>query len=89
MSQPTPARRAVLKSALSLVCGTAAAAVAMPLARAQSAKLAQSAVQYQQTPKDGAMCSGCVNFQPPNACAIVDGEIKPSGWCVAFAPKAS
>ena len=89
MSQSMPARRAMLKSALSLVCGTAAVVAAMPLARAQSAKLAQNAVQYQQTPKDGAMCSGCVNFQPPNACAIVDGEINPNGWCVAFAPKAS
>ena len=89
MSQSMPARRAMLKSALSLVCGTAAVVAAMPLARAQSAKLAQNAVQYQQTPKDGAMCSGCVNFQPPNACAIVDGEINPNGWCVALAPKAS
>ena len=89
MFDKTPARRAVLKSALSLVCGTAAVAAAAPLARAQSAKLAQNVVQYQTTPKDGAQCSGCVNFQPPNACAIVDGEINPNGWCVAFAPKAS
>ena len=89
MSDKTSARRAVLKSAVSLVCGTAAFAAAAPLARAQSAKLAQNVVQYQNNPKDGAMCSGCVNFQPPNACAIVEGEINPNGWCVAFAPKAS
>ena len=56
---------------------------------AQDAKLAQNVVQYQTSPKDGAMCSGCVNFQPPKACAIVSGEIVPNGWCVAFAPKAS
>ncbi len=89
MSDKTPARRAVLKSAVSLVCGTAAVAAMAPLARAQSAKLAQNVVQYQEMPKDGAQCSGCVNFQPPNACAIVDGQINPNGWCVAFAPKSS
>ncbi len=52
-------------------------------------KLAQNIVQYQTTPKDGAECSKCVNFQPPNACAIVAGDINPNGWCVAFAPKSS
>ncbi len=89
MSNEVSARRAVLKSALAVLCGTAAATATTRLARAQDAKLAQNVVQYQTSPKDGAMCSGCVNFQPPNACAIVSGEIVPNGWCVAFAPKAS
>ena len=89
MANETADRRTILKSAISLVCGSAAVAATARYARAQSAKLAQSAVQYQTSPKDGAMCSGCVNFQPPNACAIVDGEINPNGWCVAYAPKAS
>ncbi len=82
-------RRTILKSAISLVCGGAAIAAAVQSARAQDAKLAQNIVQYQEMPKDGAMCSGCVNFQPPNACSIVSGEINPNGWCVAYAPKAS
>ena len=51
-------------------------------------KLAQNLVQYQDTPKDGAMCSACVNFVAPDGCKIVDGKISPNGWCVAFAPKA-
>ncbi len=89
MSHQAPARRTVLKSALSLVCGTAAMAASASRAWAQDAKLAQNVVQYQTSPKDGAQCSGCVNFQPPNACAIVSGQIVPNGWCVAFAPKAS
>ena len=50
-------------------------------------KLAQTVVQYQETPKDGALCSKCVNFQAPDACTIVAGKINPNGWCVAFAPK--
>jgi hypothetical protein len=56
-------------------------------ARAQDEKLAQTVVQYQTTPKDGAKCSTCVNFVAPNACKIVAGEINPEGWCVAYAPK--
>ena len=50
-------------------------------------KLAPSVVQYQETPKDGAKCSGCVNFVAPAACKIVSGTINPNGWCVAYAPK--
>ena len=65
-----------------------AAGVAARPARAQQ-KLAQTAVQYQEMPKDGQMCSGCVNFVAPNACKIVDGVINPNGWCIAFAPKSS
>jgi hypothetical protein len=44
-------------------------------------------VQYQPTPKDGAKCSTCVNFDPPAACKIVAGKISPEGWCIAYAPK--
>jgi hypothetical protein len=58
-------------------------------ALAQDEKLAQSVVQYQETPKDGAKCSTCVNFVAPNSCKIVAGTINPEGWCVAYAPKDS
>jgi len=56
-------------------------------ASAQDEKLAQNVVQYQQTPKDGAKCSTCVNWVAPNSCKIVAGTINPEGWCVAYAPK--
>ncbi len=87
-------RRGVLRAGLAVVAagGAATAAVAAemnsPAQRiAQTDKLAQNIVQYQTSPKDGAMCSTCVNFEPPNACKIVDGNIVPNGWCVAYAPK--
>ena len=54
---------------------------------AQAQKIAQSAVQYQDHPKNGQMCSICVNFVAPNECKIVQGPIVPNGWCIAFAPK--
>ncbi len=77
-------RRGILRAGLAVVAtgiGTAA--------MAQDDKLAQTVVQYQTMPKDGAKCSACVNFVAPNACKIVAGSINPEGWCVAFAPKQS
>ncbi len=76
-------RRGVLQAGLAAV----GAVLAVP-AHAQE-KLAQSIVQYQKQPKNGQMCSLCVNFVAPNACKIVAGDIDPNGWCVAFAPKDS
>jgi hypothetical protein len=77
-------RRSVLRAGLAVVA-TSVGTVAM----AQDDKLAQTVVQYQTMPKDGAKCSACVNFVAPNACKIVAGSINPEGWCVAFAPKES
>ncbi len=76
-------RRQVLRAGLA-----AAGAVAAVSARAQD-KIAQAQVQYQETPKDGAKCSMCVNWVAPNSCKIVAGTINPNGWCVAYAPKDS
>jgi len=45
------------------------------------AKMAQTAVGYQQTPKDGKQCDGCNFFVAPNACKVVDGDINPAGYC--------
>ncbi len=77
-------RRTSLQGILALGVGAAAARVGT--ARAQE-KIAQEAVQYQKTPKDGAQCNKCVNWVDPNACKIVAGTIEPNGWCVAYAPK--
>ncbi len=79
-------RRTVLRAGLAILAGGALVATS---AKADDAdKVEQSAVQYQNSPKDGAKCSGCVNFVAPNACKVVLGNINPEGWCVAYAPKA-
>jgi hypothetical protein len=67
--------------------GAAAAPIALHKARAQQ-KLPQAMIMYQPTPKDGQRCDNCLHWQPPNACAIVEGPIAPEGWCAAWAPKA-
>jgi hypothetical protein len=78
---PKP-RRAVLQAA-----GLAALTpIVIRPAKAQD-KLQGSMVMYQNTPKDGQKCSGCLHFQPPNACAIVAGNIAPEGWCAVWAAK--
>jgi hypothetical protein len=69
----------------------AAAAGATPLMALMSgsaeAKMAQTAVKYQPTPKDGKQCSGCNLFVAPNSCKSVAGDIAPSGWCSIWVKK--
>ncbi|MGA8614431.1 MAG: high-potential iron-sulfur protein [Xanthobacteraceae bacterium] len=55
-------------------------------ARAQQ-KVSQADAKYQAQPKDGQQCDGCLQFQAPNACKLVDGNISPTGWCLLFAAK--
>ena len=55
---------------------------------ANAAKMAQSAVKYQPTPKDGKQCDGCNLFVAPNACKSVAGDISPTGWCALWVKKA-
>ncbi len=74
-------RRSVLKlgaSALGVI-GLAGGAEAQIAKKTQ-----QKSVSYQQAPKDGKQCSGCLHFQAPNSCRVVEGEINPGGYCVLF-----
>jgi len=71
-----------------------AAACALPIVAwsagsASAAKLAQTAVGYQTSPKDGKQCSDCALFVAPNSCKTVDGEILPDGWCRLWVKKPS
>ena len=80
-------RRRVLRAGLGLVAAGTALATTAPAQHLAQEKLAHDLVQYQDTPKDGAQCSNCGQFQPPNGCVIVTGPIAPNAWCVAFSPK--
>jgi len=71
-----------------LIAAAAAPAIVLST-RAAQAKMAQSAVRYQTTPKDGKRCDGCTLFIAPNACKSVDGEIAPTGWCTLWVKKAA
>ena len=78
--------RRVALSGTALALGAAAIATAVSQAAAQQ-KISQADAKYQGTPKGDQHCDGCVNFQPPNACKFVQGDISPSGWCQLFTPK--
>ena len=74
-------RRVVLRGAV-VVAG--AVPVLLSGITAAEAKVKQTDVKYQQTPKDGQHCSICTNFVAPNQCKLVDGEINPDGYCQLF-----
>lgn len=68
----------------------AAAPAAEPAAPAAAAKVSQASVQYQNQPKGDQKCSGCQHFiAGSNACALVEGQISPEGWCTLWAKKAA
>ncbi len=98
MSERDPVSSSARRQWLQLAAGTLAiplVAVA-PAARAAKNDASRGALKYQDTPKDGAQCSACVQFVPgktpkdKGGCKIIAGdtEISPTGWCVAFAKKA-
>jgi hypothetical protein len=78
-------RRAAL-TGTALALGAATAATVVRQAAAQE-KISQAIATYQGKPNGHDHCEICDNFQPPNACKFVQGNITPSGWCQLFAPK--
>ena len=62
--------------------------IALGATGAKAAKMSQSAVRYQDSPKDGKKCSDCSLFIAPNSCKTVDGTISPNGWCALWVKKA-
>ncbi len=79
----TLSRRTLLSGA-AIVAGAAAL---LPLRARAQPKVAQSAAQYQASPKNGQQCSTCTHLQAPSACDVVDGTISPSGWCALYTKK--
>jgi hypothetical protein len=79
------ARRSLLQRALRAV--GAATILCAPLNPVIGApKLSQRAVAYQDHPDGDKRCEKCAQFQPPNACKIVDGTVSPQGYCRFFTP---
>lgn len=52
------------------------------------AKGSKAVFKYQDTPQDGKKCATCVYFLPKTGeCKMVDGAIKPEGWCRIYVQK--
>lgn len=80
-------RRGLLRRGALITGGAVLATGLIPSIAAASSKESQKLARYQTTPKGKARCDGCAQWRAPNACALVDGEISASGWCILYAPK--
>jgi hypothetical protein len=78
------ARRWLLRRILGAI-GASALFYAGPRPAAAVIKISQKAVAYQDHPEGDKRCDKCVQFQPPDACKLVDGRINPNGYCRLFA----
>jgi hypothetical protein len=65
-------------------CGLAANAKAQEYHPQNQTKLTKAAAKYQDQPKGDESCGGCPYFVAPDSCVVVDGEIRPTGWCPIF-----
>jgi len=80
-----PRRRAVLRS-LAVAAGGAALGWAAPETVVAAPKISKNAVAYQDRPDGDKRCDKCAQFQPPDACKMVEGPISPQGSCRIFQP---
>ena len=80
--------KCVNRRTLLLAAAGAAPLLAMGVSGANAAGLPQTAVSYQDSPKDGKQCDGCTLFVAPDSCKSVAGTISPTGWCKLWVKKA-
>jgi hypothetical protein len=80
----TTRRGAMARLAVAGLAGVVGPAFGPARAAAATAKLPQSEIGYQASPKGAARCELCANWQAPNACKVVAGQISPNGWCGLF-----
>jgi hypothetical protein len=76
---------------ISLIAGLplAVAATTGIAAAADDSGGTKAQFKYQAKPGPGGKkCSACALFKAPASCQVVKGKISPSGYCIAFAPKA-
>lgn len=78
--------RRVMLRGTAFALGAAATGTAAMRAQAQQ-KISQANAKYQDHPNGNQECDGCIQFQAPNACKIVESPINPKGWCQFFGAK--
>jgi hypothetical protein len=84
----TLSRRTLIRRLAATAGGTALLGTTIMAGRnAEAAKMAQTVVAYQDTPKGAQQCDNCSQFEAPASCKIVDGAIAPSGWCKVYVKK--
>ncbi len=90
--EKTPAarlsRRALLRNA-AVAGGAAVLGTTVIASRANAAQVPQKLVGYQDHPHGNQRCDNCAQFLPPSSCKVVEGTIKPEGWCKVYVKKRS
>jgi hypothetical protein len=76
-------RRTLLQYAVGAASGTAIYCARSTRATA-APKISKQAVAYQDHPDGDKRCAKCAQFQPPDACKMVEGPISPQGSCRIF-----
>jgi hypothetical protein len=79
---PCTRRRALLLLGIGGWTITAAQAAERPAAK----KYSKERVGYRDEPYQGRSCGQCVLYAGHGECAIVEGEVKPEGWCIQWTP---
>lgn len=83
-ARPAPiCRRAFVQYTIGAV-GGAALYCARPTSATAAPKISKKAVAYQDHPDGDKQCQKCAQFQPPDACKLVEGPISPQGSCRIF-----
>jgi len=82
-------RDAVARGSRWVLAGSVIAWIAVP--QAHAGKAAKADFYYQDKPKDGKSCANCRLFTGSDTgrgvCAVVDGDVSPVGWCMAYSPR--
>jgi hypothetical protein len=78
-------RRALLQCALG-AAGDMAIWCTPPNTATAAPKISKKAVAYQDHPDGDKRCEKCAQFQPPDACKMVEGPVSPQGSCRIFVP---
>ena len=84
-------RRAALALSGRLLTLPVVGTVLLASEQALASKAAKMDFFYRPKPKDGKSCATCRLFTTTDAdkgtCAVVEGEVSPNGWCMAYSPR--
>lgn len=93
MDQQSPGvtRREALGRGVRSLAGVSVCALVLATDSSRAAKAAKQDFAYQDKPKAGKSCVTCRLFSPSTAdvgvCAVLEGEVSPNGWCMAYSPR--
>jgi High potential iron-sulfur protein len=84
-------RRAILRNSVTLLATFGALPIVMLSRSAKAGTAMKSDLNYQDHPKNGKRCVNCSAFiagdAGKGACRIVQGEVTPDGWCMAYSER--